>query len=191
MGVSASVIMDKISAYAKTSEGQKRMQNKIQSYINGSDPHVKSTGKTYGGGKIMNNQQMIEAAKDFIAMLKRAAASAGLPNSVMEHVESFMFTAPFIASDGSASIQIYMSDDPHRPSLYPQKYDGVDNIVAIFNSGYNAKSKVYGKWHDKYVSSLDKRQGAFFIQDAVAEFISKYSSDFDVSIEVSPAYGDI
>lgn len=188
MAFSAGEIMTKLNAYAKTPEGKKKMDDKIQSYRKGADPHVKSSGKTYGGGSIMTEKEMIDAAKDFISMLRTAAASANLPPSVMEHVESFMFTVPYMRPDGSASIEIYMSDAPGRASLYPKKYDGVDNIVAIFNNGYTAKDRVYGKWHDKYVSSLDKRQGSFFMQKAVDAFMDKYGSEFDVSVELDPIY---
>lgn len=188
MSIDANAIMNKLNAYAKTSEGKKKMDAKIQSYRKGSDPAVRASGKTYGGGSIMTEMEMINAAKDFISMLKMAGASAGLPASVMEHVESFRFTTPRIEPDGSATIQIYMSDAPGRASLYPQKYGYVDNIVAIFNNGYTAENKVYGKWHGKYVSSLDKRQGSFFMQKAIDAFMDKYGSEFDVSVELDPVY---
>lgn len=185
--------MGKVEAYAKTPAGKKKMSDKIAYYRSGSDPHVASTGKTYGGGKIMTVDQMIDAAKDFVAMLKRSAASANLPSSVMEHVESFMFTTPYITQDGSASIDIYMSEAPGRASLYPEKYGYVDNIVAVFNNGYDTNGKrVYGKWHGENTASLDKRQGSFFIQSAVSEFLNKYGTEYDISVEVDPLYsGDI
>lgn len=188
MAISASALMGKVNAYSQTPAGKKKMSDKIAAYRNGSDQHVSSTGKTYGGGAIMTVDQMIDAAKDFIAILKRSAASANLPSSVMEHVESFMFTTPFILPDGSASIEIYLSEAPGRASLFPEKYGSVDNIVAIFNNGYTAKDKVYGTWHGKYVSSLDKRQGTFFMQKAVDEFMSKYSAEYDVSVNLDPLY---
>ncbi len=193
MAISAGALMGKVNAYSQTPAGKKKMSDKIASYRNGSDPHVSSTGKTYGGGEIMTIDQMVDAAKDFIAILKRSAASAGLPSSVMEHVESFMFTTPFILPDGSASIEIYMSEAPGRASLYPEKYGYVDNIVAVFNNGYDTKEKrVYGKWHGKNIVSLDKRQGEFFMQSAVGEFMGKYGTKYDISIELDPVYsGDI
>lgn len=188
MAISAAALMGKVEAYAKTPAGQKKMSDKITSYRNGSDAHVSQTGRTYGGGKIMTIDQMVDAAKDLIAILKRAAASANLPESVMEHVESYMFTTPYVLPDGSMAMEIYMSEAPGRASLYPEKYGGVDNIVAIFNNGYTAKDRVYGNWHEKYVSSLDKRQGTFFMQKAIDEFMSKYSAEYDVSVELDPIY---
>lgn len=187
MALSTGDIMSKLNAYAQSSEGQKRMNDKIRSYRNGSDPHVAATGKTYGGGSIMTERQMIAAAKELISMIKSAAASAGLPASVMEHVESLDYTYPFGLPDGSMGIQIYITDDPKRPSLYPEKYSGVDNIVAIFNNGYTAGNSVYGKWHDKKIRSLDKRQGSFFMQKAVDAFMAAYG-DYDVSVDINSDY---
>jgi len=185
MAISASSIMSKLNAYVKTQEGQKKMDDKIQAYRKGADPRVAATGKTYGGGSIMNEKEMISAAKELIAMVRSAAATAGLPLSVMEHIESLDYTMPFINADGSASIQIYMSDNPHRDSLMPQKYGGVENIVAIFNSGYSADGRVYGMWHGKKIASLEQRQGSFFMQKAVNAFEAKYGSKYDVSVDLS------
>lgn len=188
MAIDVGAIMSKLEDYAKSGEGQKKMKDKIQSYRKGADPHIKSSGKTYGGGSIMTEKQMIDAAMDLISMIRSAAASANLPASVMEHVESLRVSVPYVQSDGSTSLEIYMADAPARPSLYPQKYGYVDNIVAIFNNGYTASDKVYGKWHGKYVSSLDKRQGSFFMQKAINAFMAKYSSEFDVSVELDSVY---
>lgn len=188
MAISTGDIMAKLNAYAKSPEGQKKMGDKIQAYRKGADPRVRATGKTYGGGSIMNEKEMVSAAKELIAMVRSSAASAGLPASVMEHIESLDYTMPFINADGSASIQIYMSDNPHRDSLMPQKYGGVENIVAIFNSGYSADGRVYGTWHGKKTASLEQRQGSFFMQKAVNAFEAKYGSKYDVSVDLSSEY---
>lgn len=188
MAISTSGIMAKLNTYAKSPEGQKKMDDKIRAYRKGADPRVAATGKTYGGGSIMNEKEMVSAAKELIAMVRSSAASAGLPASVMEHIESLDYTMPFINADGSASIQIYMSDNPHRDSLMPQKYGGVENIVAIFNSGYSADGRVYGTWHGKKIASLEQRQGSFFMQKAVNAFEAKYGSKYDVSVDLSSEY---
>lgn len=189
MSLGSSGIMAKLQDYARTPEGKKKMDDKIKAYRSGKDPKVKATGKTYGGGQIMTEKDMVKAAKELIAMVRSAAAAAGLPASVMEHIESLDYTSPFINADGSASIQIYMSDDPHRDSLMPKKYGGVDNIVAIFNSGYSADGQVYGKWHGKKIASLTERPGSFFMQKAISTFESKYGEKFDVSVSINPEYG--
>lgn len=190
MSLSTADIMGKLNEFANSSEGKKVMADKIRSYKNGSDPHVTATGRTYGGGKIMTDRQMIFAAKKLIEIVRSTAASSGLPNSVMEHIESLDYTMPFELPDGSKGIQIYISDNPKRESLYPQKYAGVDNIVAIFNNGYTAGDFVYGKWHGNSVRSLDKRQGSFFMQKAVDQFLAAYS-EFDVSVDLSTEYSGV
>lgn len=188
MPLSTAGVMSKLNEFANSPEGKKLMSDRIRSYKNGSDPHVSATGRTYGGGKIMTDKQMIAAAKKLIAIVRSTAASSGLPSSVMEHIESLDYTMPFELPDGSKGIQIYISDNPKRESLYPQKYAGVDNIVAIFNNGYTAGNFVYGKWHGNNIRSLDKRQGSFFMQKAIDQFLSTYS-EFDISVDLSPEYG--
>lgn len=188
MAIDERSIMSKLNAYAKTSAGKKKMEAKIQSYRNGSDPGVRSSGRTYGGGVIVTEREMMDAATELVSMLRSAAASVNLPVSIMEHIESFRVLPPKIEPDGSATVEIYMADSPARASLYPEKYDYVDNIVAIFNNGYTAKNKVYGKWHGVNVSSLDKRQGLFFMQKAVDAFIDKYGSKLNVTVSLDPIY---
>lgn len=188
MAIDAGGIMSKLNAYAKTPEGKKKIDDKIQSYRKGSDPNVNASGRTYGGGVIMTEKEMMKAAKELIAMVRSAAASAGIPASVMDHIESLDYTTPFINEDGSASIQIYMTDNPHRDSLMPKKYDGVHNIVATFNCGYSADGRVYGMWHGNKIASLEQRQGSFFMQKAVDAFVAKYGNKYDVSVDLSSEY---
>ena len=189
MAISVSDLLSKLQDYVNTSAGKKKIDDKIMSYRKGLDPKVKSTGRTYGGGVIMTEKQMVSAAKDLISMIRSAAAQEDLPASVMEHIESFDYTLPYITANGSFQIQIYMTDDPKRESLNPNKYGGVDNIVAIFNNGYTANNRIRGEWHGKRTLSLDKRQGSFFMQKAVDSFNAKYGSQFDISVWLNPNYG--
>lgn len=189
MAIDIGTIMSKVNSYAKTSDGKKRMDDTIRSYRMGGDSRVNATGKTYGGGSIVTEAEMASMARDMLAMLRRAAASADLPASVMEHIESFRFSTPFIEADGSATVQIYMTDSPGRPSLYTEKYShGVENIVAIFNCGYDASGVVYGKWHGEKIVSKDHRDGKFFMQAAINEFNAKYGGEFDVVAELDAEY---
>lgn len=188
MALNASDLMSILNDYSKTADGKKKIDAKIKSYQNGSDPKVSASGKTYGGGIIMTKKQMVNAAKDLLAMLRVAGAKEGLPDSVMEHIESFDYTLPCVTADGSFVIQIYMTDDPKRESLYQKKYDGVDNIVAVINNGYTASDVVYGKWHGKKAVSLDKRQGVFFMQKAIDSFNEKYGEKYNISVWLNPIY---
>lgn len=188
MAIDEYTIMGLINAYANSPEGKKKMDTKIKSYINGKDPLVNRDGVTLGGSKIMTRNAMKRAAKDLISMIISTAAQEGVPASVLENIESLDYTDPYDTGDGEKGIAIYITDDPKRPSLYREKYDGVDNIVAIFNNGYTADGFVYGKWHGKKTRSLDKRQGSFFMQKAIDTFMEKYGSDFNISVELNPLY---
>ena len=77
----------------------------------------------------------------------------------------------------------------HRDSLYPAGYSGVDNIVALFNNGYQACNTVYGLWHGKRVKSLQARDGLHFVQAAQRSFDgAQIGSARVLSIEIDGAY---
>ena len=77
----------------------------------------------------------------------------------------------------------------HRDSLYPAGYSGVDNIVALFNNGYQASNTVYGSWHGKKIKSLQARDGLHFVQAAQRSFEGAQIGDAHViSIEIDGAY---
>ena len=189
MAISESSIMSKLQDYTKTDAGRKKMDDIIQSYIKGSDPRVRSTGKTYGGGRIITKKQMTQAAKEFLAILRTTAASSGLPASVMDHIESFDYSEPYEAPDGSMGIMIYMTDNPSRASLKPKKFpQGVDNIVMLLNTGYEASGETSGPWHGHWVRSMPKREGLWFMQKAVDEFEVRYGTKYSVTVVLNPEY---
>lgn len=99
-------------------------------------------------------------------------------------------------------VDIYFSKDLHRESLYPKDKeghptpyaDGIDNIVALLNSGYSTGSSVYGVWvnhkgeatkdelgNDKKIPSLRRRGGAGFIEQAISDFMGNYAGDYNVT----------
>ena len=189
MAISEQVIMKKLSEYISTDFGKKRVDDTIKRYVSGSDSHVGNSGKTYGGGRIVTQKQMSRLAKEFLSILRTAAASSGMPESVMEHIESFDHTHPYNNPDGSMGITVYMTDSASRPSLDPGRYpDGVDDIVVHLNAGYYAKDSVYGMWHGVRTKSLQKREGAWFIQKAVDEFLNKYGNEYDVDVVIDSKY---
>lgn len=193
MGINMASIMRKVNAFAKSSAGKKKI-----------------AGVTGGTGEGFvdleaRRKEMIEASQEMLAILKKHAASAGLPASVMEHVESFAASAPSVNDDGSGSVAINMTSDPSRPSLCPERYGGVDNIVAIFNNGYEASNYVYGNWanHEQtgkvskgrtqegsaYVRSRKQRDGLGFMQSAVAEFNASCGAKYNVTAFLGGPYG--
>ena len=189
MSISIDSIMQKVNAWAESDVGKKRIAETIKAYQDGKDPHVNSTGKTYGGSQILTRKDFKKLAKEFISILRSTAASCDLPASVMEHVESFDCSEPYTEPDGSTAIMIYMTDDPRRPSLYLKKHpDGVENIVAHLNCGYEARGIAYGMWHSKWSASLSERKGTWFIQQAAKQFEALYKDKYGIAVEINPEY---
>lgn len=190
MSLSVAEIEDMIREWCQSPEGKKQISETIASYRRGEDSYVNSSGKTHGGSVIVTYKQMQAAANDFLSMLRKHAASAGLPSSVMEHVESFTASPLVVNKDGTATIDINMLDNPHRESLQPENYRGADNIVALFNVGYKAPGAVYGTWQSKGIDtwSLSHREGSFFLQAAVNEFNAKYGAKYNVTVSIDGQY---
>lgn len=191
MSLSEGEIMARLRKWVSSPEGQKRIAEKVSFYRNGGDSHVNSTGKTYGGSRIVTYDQMESAAEKFIEIVRTNAASAGLPPSVMAHIESFYAAPIVINEDGSATIDISMADNPHRDSLQPETYKrGADNIVALFNKGYNAKGSIYGLWESRgeEVWSRKSREGLNFLQAAMNEFNANYGAKYNVTVTIDSQY---
>jgi len=88
-----------------------------------------------------------------------------------------------------AVIDISFAQDLHRPSLFPESYAGVDNIVDLLNHGYSASGTVYGVWRGERIRSLRTRPGMEFIEQTLDQFMSMYAKDYHVTgIVVNDTY---
>ncbi len=133
-------IMKKVDEWPRTPEGKRRMKECIDKYV------AKGVNKTKGGSYVLTPQEMEEAAVKLANSIRMAAASYDLPESVMKDIKSLTATKPYQLSDGSWRIDLFFTNDLGRESLYDKKYDGVVNIIALFNNGYLASNTVYGVW---------------------------------------------
>lgn len=188
MPINLGSVMNKVNNYASSPAGRKKISNVI-------------SGVGIGNGDLaLRRIEMIMASHEMIALLRQHAASAGLPASVMSHVESFVANIPKVNDDGSGIVAISMGSNPSRPSLYPEKYDGAYNIVALFNNGYDASGVVYGHPNVEidgqqsingffYTKSKQHRDGLGFMQSAVAEFNAKCGSKYNVTAVLGGSYG--
>lgn len=179
MKIDMSYVMGQVNKYASSPSGKKQISNAL----GGS-----------GSGNVdleLRRLEMIMAGREMVALLRQHAASAGLPASVMSHVESFFANAPKLNDDGSGVIYVSMSSDPKRPSMYPEKYDGVSDIVALFNYGYEASNFVYGKPDVEiegqssidgffYTKSKKSREGLGFLEKAVEDFNATCGGKYNV-----------
>ena len=93
--------------------------------------------------------------------------------------------------DRKAVVDIYFGGDTHRDSLMPERYGGVDNIIALINNGYSENEnigKVSGTWHSIRIHGLTERTGLHFMQEAVDTFNARYQDKYNVTAIVGDAY---
>lgn len=192
MSISASSIMSKVDAWSKTPEGKRRINGVVEKY--------QKEGKTHtaAGSRIINERAMLEAARKFISILRDTARDMDLPESIMKHFDSLDYSLPIRQHDGSMVVYVFFKDDLHRGSLGNNLgYDGIGNIVALFNNGYHAKNYVYGWWDGHratgesisrslynnnfaWVRSKKEREPMLFVQRAIDEFNRIYGMEYNV-----------
>lgn len=186
-------IMNKVNSYGRSANGKLKMKECINKYTR------EGVGKTAAGGKIVTEADMWTAASKLIGVLRSTAQSYDLPASVMKHFDNLGTSSIMEMPDGSSCIYVYFEDDLHRDSLYSEGYDGVRNIIALLNNGYNAKNYVYGWWNnhkpigdnayqsggfgaqDAWIRSKKERQGLNFIGQAIRDFNGNYGADYNVT----------
>lgn len=132
----------------------------------------------------------VEAASKFISVLWLTISALRSPDgyspgllgpAAIEALSDIDYTSPHKIGRGRYSIGIYFVNDMSRMSLYPEKYDGIDNIAALLNNGFGpTRGSVYGVWHGKHIEGLRKRVGAGFMQQARSDFLGNYGSDLGV-----------
>lgn len=200
--ISASALQLKAEAWSRTAKGQKRMKEVISRY------RKEGQETTSAGSRLDSRLMLIEAADKMMLVLRRAAEDANLPASVMKHFDSMTYGEPIALSDGTYVLGIYFTDDLHRNSLENDytDYEGIDNIIALFNNGADAENYVYGWWDGHrpsgeaiarsvngaedyaWVRSKKNREGLHFIQQAVADFNGNYGSQYNVTATAGSDY---
>lgn len=120
-----------------------------------------------------------------------------------EVMEDIGYGDPYKIDDNLYSIDIYFETELNRKSLDQDRYpEGIDNIIALLNSGYNASHAVYGMWTnhrgDKSrdmagepsgIFSLPHRGGAHFLEQAKTDFLGNYGSEYNITdIVFAPEY---
>ena len=175
----------KVKKYLNSPQGKKKLQDKVNQYIDN------DTRQSQGGSKIVTLAWANELARELCDLINSHAAGAGLAESVQAHVQSLTPLWAERGHLGSVKAGLSFRDaNMARPSVIPQIYGGVDNIVAMFEFGWNAKAPLFGWWHivHDYVQTRQFQPPLHFIGSAVEEFNSKYAS-LDVHVEVMWPYG--
>lgn len=150
-------VLSKVDAWKKSPTGKKRMAAVVGKYIRD------GRSVTDAGSPIVSVAEMSAAANAMIQLLVSTAASYSLAPSVMAVISSASHTAPQKSGEGY-SVSISLGGDKSRPSLYPVKYGGVDNIVALMNNGYSTSHDVWGEWHGNFIYGRRSRPALGFMQ---------------------------
>ena len=121
-----------------------------------------------------------EAAKKFIEVLERSIDGAGISESVKERIKHFGFGTPEEHTDGTYSITVFFDADLSRPSL--NGTDTLRDLAELFNYGVDhvMSPQVWGYWHGELVGSRTVIPGAYFIEDAVQDFLRSYAKEYNV-----------
>lgn len=192
-------IESKIAAFMESSEGQKRIKETLKNY------RKSGVKRTHGGSRIVTKDDAIMLAGKLADMIVAHASSCGVPGNVLSEMKMTMSLPAGNATDDDYSVDLSFTGNLHRDSLYNEVYDGVNNIVALFNNGYVARDYVYGFW-DKheytgeyntlralpgsgfaYVRSKIGRPTLNFMQSAIEEFLNTYKN-YGVSVELDEEY---
>ena len=191
-------LADKVNAWANSPRGKAKIKACLEEYAK------QGVTKTKAGTDIISRDRINDAVYKLMTMLYQSAKAADLPASVMQHIEDMSEGKPFLV-DGHYEVPIYFGGSLHRDSLYSEGYDGVDNIVAIFNNGYSASDYVYGSWdghaptgesrfdtrsieNSPYIRSMKSRTPLRFIQQAVDDFNGNYGAEYNVTVEIALIY---
>lgn len=194
-------LASKLDAWCKSPTGKKRMEDKLLEY------RKNGVKMTAAGSSVTGEDRAERAAAKFMELLNQNALSCSLPASVMAHIQD-MHTGKIIETSDGFELPIYFGGDLHRDSLENDatEYDGIDNIVALFNNGYHASDYVYGWWdghsasgeaigrslhYDEdfaWVRSRKDRDALRFIQQTITDFNGNYAADFDITAIAAEVY---
>lgn len=191
MAINYASIEAKARAYMDSEKGQARAKAKLDEYITiGRD-------RTKAGSYVMNHTRMRRIADEFIRAVQKLTSTQALssgsdfsdPSSVVELFQSMSISNPEKLDENTYKVTVNFTGDLSRRSLEPDRYGGVDNIVALFNNGYVAPRAEYviGIWHGETISGLPFRDSGRFMQAAQQQIESKYASR-DVIVELNPIY---
>lgn len=189
--------MAKLNQYASSSAGKKKMKDCIQT--------ARDTGTRLASGAVVpGRKEMCQMAEMLIGIIR-----GKLPESIAAVGDTLTYSQPKKLADGSYEIQISFDESAlFRPSLDTggvTNYDGIKNIVALFNNGYSAKDYLYGWWENHHptgeafgrsspgdnfawVRSRKDREALLFMQAAEDEFNIMYGAEYNVTVHLGSDY---
>lgn len=171
-------ILGKAKEAMNSSNVQKRLEQKVDTII------------LKGGSSF----DPIAAAKRFMDILQAeiqshagmSAADGDLGATAIASLTQLEHGAPIKVGKNMYQISVSFSDNLHRESLYSSGWpEGVENIAALLNTGYDASKRVYGIWNGKKTTSVQNRIGARFIEGAIRTFMADEAKTYGV-VDIKP-----
>lgn len=157
------------------------VMNKVRSYLS-TTAGMREISKAASSGSF--GSQIKQAAEELKSMIEDS-----IPDSIRSTVAVSATTS--FKADCTASISIDIGGNLYRPSLQPEVYGGVDNIVSLFSKGwsYPRWAAPSGYWHGQYVYARNQKEASPFISEAVNQWVGKYSGIIKIkSVNVNSAY---
>lgn len=171
-------VYTKLYSYVNSPAGQAKIQSTLNNYI------ASGRATTPSGQKLVNADVAYDLAQKLIGCIM-----ARIPSSISSSISGMSCDGPKLVNGGkSFQCDLSFIGDLSRMSLRPDIYGGIDNIVALFNNGYEAGGIVRGFWHGKRVKSVPSRSPMQFMQDAVGDFNSIYGKQYNVQVTLSGNY---
>lgn len=177
----------KIRQFENSGAGKRAKKECVARYI---EQGVSKTGAGSLLTSLPTTKVMERIGGEFVDTVCRIARGHGVPESVMEHLEGMRVGDPQKLDECTYSVDLFVGGDTSRPSLRPDDYDGVYNIVAVFNNGYSKDSikYIYGEWHNWFFRALPKREGLHFLEAAASEINKKYAGRYNIEILLGEDY---
>lgn len=188
-------IMEKAVKATNTSKFQKQIEAKTDEFaLTGNGGGKANTVGGMPASPLLAAAKFIEVLRNEIRSLEATSgfADGKLGATAVETLSQLDHGTPYKVGKYKYEIPVWFENDLRRDSLCPDEYDGIDNIAALLNSGYDAGHVVYGIWlhHSPFnIPSLQHRSGAHFIENAIRDYMGNYASDYGVTnIEVDDIY---
>lgn len=173
--LSESEINDMLRAYIKTPAGKRKVAKHVDDVVAGKTGSKDTKGavtkdKMKEAAELLRESVVQAAMED--AKHNEAYSQDGIPYSIIDLIDTLTYSNPKKRSNGIYEVTFHFGGNLYRPSLEPEKYHGIDNIVALFNNGYVSPNSKYvnGMWHNEMHFGLPYREGHHFIERGVTEY---------------------
>lgn len=183
MKINEASVRAKVNAFMRSPEGKAKAKETLVRY----EAEGKTT--TEAGSILVQEKTVRELADVLVSFIKLYATYEYLPDSVVDSINTLHVNG--IEKDNSRyTVSLdFDAGSLWRPSLKPDRYGGVSNIIALFDTGYEARAAVKGYWHGRWTKSLTWRPASHFLQRAIEQFLDDSAVyGLKINIELDSIY---